>query len=311
MERNMYKKVTIKQKVGKEYALFSFITFLIFEGIFAYYLFQLPESSKQREVMLLFLILTAAFLFSILFIFLPAQYDIMKQSTSGESLNSNFQMTRKTMEQTDSMEIEELKFKMLANQINPHFLMNTLEVIRMKAYLNSDQEVAQMIKSLGKMMRYQLQTSYQEVLLEAELQQVMDYMAIQNIRFNQKLHLQIENHIGNEYKILPLLIQPLVENSISHGYEDRSKEFFIEISFQYLDQDMIITVRDSGKGMEKKLLKKLQDNLASNASHMVDHIGLSNIHQRIQLFYGPKYGLTIQSVEGEYFESTLRLPSIK
>lgn len=121
-----------------------------------------------------------------------------------------------------------MEFKMLASQINPHFLYNTLETIRMKAFAANDKEVARAIKLLGKSMRYVLEntgTSY--TTLSRELEHVNVYLDIQKLRFTDKFDgiTEIGEDVDPEkIYILPLLLQPVVENAILHGLEERSME---------------------------------------------------------------------------------------
>lgn len=119
---------------------------------------------------------------------------------------------------------KEAEFKMLANQINPHFLYNTLETIRMKAFCNGDKEIADIVKKLGKIMRRNLEVSGKEVTLKSELELIEGYLQIQSMRFEGMVsyEMNIEDNIDTEsYKILPLLLQPVVENAFIHGLEEK------------------------------------------------------------------------------------------
>ena len=122
---------------------------------------------------------------------------------------------------------KEAEFKMLANQINPHFLYNTLETIRMKAFCNGDKEIADIVKKLGKIMRRNLEVSGKMVSLKSELDIIDSYLQIQSMRFEGmvKYELNIESSIKNdEYEILPLLLQPVVENAFVHGLEEKKEK---------------------------------------------------------------------------------------
>ena len=119
---------------------------------------------------------------------------------------------------------QQMELKLLANQINPHFLYNTLETIRMKAFAEGNREVATAIKLLGKSMRYVLNnTKTTATTLDKEIDYIRTYLSIQKIRFGSRLGytIRIEEGFQTEnYQILPLLIQPIVENAFSHGLRD-------------------------------------------------------------------------------------------
>ena len=129
---------------------------------------------------------------------------------------------------------QEMEFKMLASQINPHFLYNTLETIRMKAFTAGDREVATAVKLLGKSMRYVLENvGAADTTLEKELDHVDVYMMIQHLRFGDRIRYERkveEGLILSAYRILPLLLQPVVENAIVHGMEEKEEGGLITLS---------------------------------------------------------------------------------
>lgn len=192
---------------------------------------------------------------------------------------------------------KEVEFAMLSSQINPHFLYNTLETIRMKAYCNKDREVADIVKKLGKIMRRNLEVSGKEVNLESELELIKNYLEIQAMRFEGlvEYELNIEEHINiNEYKILPLLIQPIVENAFIHGLEEKKDKGWIRLSIFHSDKYLIIEVRDNGVGIEKEKLIKINSDLEIMDDNNKS-IGMKNVNQRIKIYYGNQYGLKITS----------------
>ena len=203
-------------------------------------------------------------------------------------------------------EQQEMEFKMLASQINPHFLYNTLETLRMKAFTAGDREVATGIKLLGKMLRYVLVnigTAY--TTLQNELEHIETYIKIQKIRFDERVNysLEIEDGIDTqEYMLLPLLLQPIVENAVVHGLENVDAVGCISIHI-YEERDncehLIIDVSDNGNGMTKEQLESVRKSIAEDSISKHSSIGMSNIDQRIKLCYGEEYGLQIESEEGK------------
>lgn len=208
-----------------------------------------------------------------------------------------------------------MEFKMLASQINPHFLYNTLETIRMKAFAANDKEVARAIKLLGKSMRYVLEntgTSY--TTLSRELEHVNVYLDIQKLRFTDKFDgiTEIGEDVDPEkIYILPLLLQPVVENAILHGLEERERGGIIKISVtKHMEEQelLCIEVSDNGCGMTEEELAQLRRNIEQKDITRSKSIGLYNINQRIKLTYGDAFGIQVLSVPEEGTRVRLYLP---
>ena len=208
-----------------------------------------------------------------------------------------------------------MEFKMLASQINPHFLYNTLETIRMKAFKANDREVARAIKLLGKSMRYVLEnmgTSF--TTLSKELEHIKVYLDIQKLRFTDKFDSEIEvmeDIDPGKLLILPLLLQPVVENAILHGLEEKEKEGLIHILVrkQLGEEELLcIEVSDNGNGMTEEALAFLQSTIEEKDISRNKSIGLYNINQRIKLTYGQKYGVKISSNIEEGTRVSLFIP---
>ena len=201
-------------------------------------------------------------------------------------------------------EQQAMEFKMLASQINPHFLYNTLETIRMKAFTAGDREVATAIKLLGKSMRYVLEntgTSY--TTLSKEIEHIKTYLAIQELRFGDKFDsvFEIAEDVQpDDIMILPLLLQPVVENAILHGLEEKVKDGLVKIAIYKKEEEkeelLSIDVSDNGCGMEEEELAGLRESIEIKDVSRSKSIGLYNINQRIKLSYGQQYGMKIDSV---------------
>ena len=206
-------------------------------------------------------------------------------------------------EQTLLIRQQEMEFKMLASQINPHFLYNTLETIRMKAFTAGDREVATAVKLLGKSMRYVLEnvgTSFST--LEKELDHVDVYMMIQHLRFGDRILYERKVEEGldlSAFQILPLLLQPVVENAIVHGMEEKEEGGLITLSVYTRTPDrtklLFIDVEDNGCGMTEEVLKKLRRDVEDRDISRSKSIGLYNINQRLRLHYGDGYRIHIDA----------------
>ncbi|MEV5027016.1 cache domain-containing sensor histidine kinase [Paenibacillus sp. LPE1-1-1.1] len=196
------------------------------------------------------------------------------------------------------------KFISLQNQINPHMLYNTLESIRMKALVKDEDEIAEMIKILARMFRLSLGKEGQHHSIRNELEYTTNYLHLQNIRFNNmfKLNIQMPDEML-DCSVIPLVFQPIVENSINHGFEDYSRSMNIDIIGVWTtDNEMLIRITDDGIGMsmfKQVELQVLLEGAESNKYKLLPEdsadqgLGLRNIADRIKLKYGDQYYLKI------------------
>jgi two-component system sensor histidine kinase YesM len=219
------------------------------------------------------------------------------------------------MEQQLINKQQQMEFKMLASQINPHFLYNTLETIRMQALSTGNKDVVTSIKLLGKSMHYVLEnTGTDSTTLAKELEYVEVYLSIQKLRFGDRVNytIQYPDEINlNDYKILPLLLQPIVENAIIHGLERNKMNGQIIINIvKTSDNLLIIKISDNGNGMCADGLEELNNRINSASLDSTSSIGLYNINQRIKLLYGAEYGITFSSQLNEGTTVTLIIPVI-
>lgn len=221
---------------------------------------------------------------------------------------------RKIQQEKLMVKQKEAEFKMLASQINPHFLYNTLETIRMRAFCSGDKELAGIVKKLGKIMRRNLEVSNQNVSFESELELVKNYLEIQELRFKGKVEHEFNIEVDvKKYNILPLLLQPIVENAFVHGLEGTKEKGKIIVSafedFGYL----LVEISDNGCGMSRKRLEFINDNLGKTNKKENGHqsIGMGNINERIKIFYGDKYGIHVFSELNEGTKVVLVLPAIE
>lgn len=209
----------------------------------------------------------------------------------------------------------EIRYKMLATQINPHFLFNTLETIRMKSLASGDKDVTTMLKLLASLLRYNLNVSGKNVPLIKELEAVQNYLNIQHFRFGSRISYDIITMCDvQKISVLPLLIQPLVENSFSHGLESTVSGGFIYILIsderpEYGPRLLHISVKDNGCGIPKEKLELLNKALKENQrEEYQSSIGLMNVNSRIKLYYGDSFGMEIKSEEGTGTEVILTFP---
>lgn len=201
----------------------------------------------------------------------------------------------------------------LQSQINPHFLYNTLGSISMYAEIQGNREVVKMTNNLSKLLRYSINSHKSQVPLHLELEHVNGYMAIQQIRFENKIqfHVDIERGILS-YSVIRFILQPIVENSIVHGIDKGNGYGTIILTGKKQANKMLITIQDDGAGMSVIQLKKLIDKMSIHtyAEEDTGGNGLINVHRRIVLRYGNQYGIKIESNLEQGTTISLTLPLI-
>lgn len=213
----------------------------------------------------------------------------------------------------DKLNQKELELRMLQNQINPHFIYNTLESIRMMCEINDDIEASEMTMALGKIMRYGLSNKLKYVTVAQEIDNIKTYVKLQEYRFDnfEELIFDIDPSLYDN-EIVKLIFQPIVENAVYHGLSTLETGGIIIIS-GYKDTencDIIFTIKDNGIGMDKDTLSLLNDYI-NERNESFNSIGLRNVNMRIKLSYGEKYGITIYSDINEGTTVKIIVPEIK
>lgn len=194
------------------------------------------------------------------------------------------------------------QMKSLEARINSHFLFNTLEAINSIASIEGSKDINTMAMSLGNMFRYAIKTKSEVVTLQDEINHIQDYISIQSIRFLQRFSFRL--HIPEEMKdlkVLKLILQPIVENSFSHGLQNCQYGDKISVYGRLFEHFFCIYILDNGKGMSPLQLEQLRNSLQekpefTELGHRNNQsIGMKNINTRIELYYGKGYGLTVHS----------------
>lgn len=202
---------------------------------------------------------------------------------------------------------KDLELQMLRSQINPHFLYNTLEHMRMSAYTEGYQDLSQMCLLLSKVLRYGISNPSNLVTVREELEYLQVYTSLLSFCFPKLEVIVMVDEKIMDCSIIKVIFQPLVENSVNHVARDLSKSIIIRIWGYEEENDLVFIVSDDGNGMGREQLEQirgyLDDETASDRG-----IGLKNIHRRINLYYGKNYGLFIDSSPGRGTSVTIRLP---
>ena len=231
--------------------------------------------------------------------------------TIGESYNLMLDSLKEQIEKNKEM-IAHMAFaqiKQLESQINPHFLFNTLENIRVMCKIDVV-KADKMIVNLSTLLRYSISNAEEDVTVRQDMKITNSYLSILKIRFNTRFQYTVD--IDEEIMdcVIPkLLIQPLIENSIKYGFGDK-ENLKVEIKGYREEDHLIFICKDDGIGIEESVLKELQYTLEQPKNRST-HLGLYNIHKRIHLKYNVDYGIRIQSKQGEGTTLTLKLPAYK
>lgn len=208
-----------------------------------------------------------------------------------------------------SLRNSEAEYKALQSQMDPHFLFNTLESINMKAIQNDQFEISDMIAQLGKLIRYRLKNEEQQIPLQEEIIFAKTYVSIMKNRLEDALDVywQVEEEVVG-HLVPKYIIQPLIENSIMHGYSNRVKRVEILVKIRIIGSTLTISVSDNGSGIDnegllkiKKFLKyhTMNNNYDENSRKHKNGIALVNINMRLRLIHGINSMLLISSEYGK------------
>lgn len=204
---------------------------------------------------------------------------------------------------------KEAELNALQAQINPHFIYNTLESINWMIKLGRNKEATQMVKLFSNLLHMGVDRKNLCVSLEEELRHVEAYIGIQQIRYKDRL--VFCNQMPREilkYRTLKLLLQPLVENAVMHGMQVKKGVLTVIINAYANDSDIIVNVIDDGVGISRDRLKNVNENIISESN---ESIGIKNVHDRIQMYFGNQYYLKLSSIYGGGTTITLCIPKIE
>lgn len=199
----------------------------------------------------------------------------------------------------------------LQNQINPHYIVNTLEAIRMKLLIQGEKESSQMVQYLAESLRTYAWEPHSQVTIREEITFLERYMALQNYRFINPItyYIEVDDSLLN-LSIPHFILQPLIENAIIHGFKNKIEKPHLEISFVLDEGDLYIVISDNGLGMEEEILQKLQERMGREQHQMHSgkgSIGVLNVYWRIKLLYGENCHMQVRSKKGYGTEIEIKL----
>ncbi|WP_167357159.1 cache domain-containing sensor histidine kinase [Paenibacillus pectinilyticus] len=200
---------------------------------------------------------------------------------------------------------QKAQFQALQAQINPHFLLNTLNSIKWMALLSGADHISEMITKLGKLLNFTMRNEQEFVTLQEELDYLQVYLSLQEIRYHDQITFtySIPEHLL-DCEVLKFTLQPAVENSIIHG---NRFPLLIDLKAEEKNGHLTIVMQDNGVGMSMEMIQQVESSL--NQPHAkFSGIGIRNVNERIKLHYGMQYGMQISSVQGEGVRLELVLP---
>ena len=211
----------------------------------------------------------------------------------------------------DTRTQEQLELRLLQEQINPHFLYNTLEIIVWLAESGDKEQVIQVVQSLSRFFRVVLSKGRAVVSLQEELSCIQSYLYIQKVRYADILNYEIQAEPeALDCRIQKLSLQPLVENALYHGIEKKRGGGTIRVCADVKDGCLVVQVADDGCGMTPEKLEEVQREVAGDLGQISEGgFGLPNIQKRIQLAYGADYGIHVSSRLGCGTRVTLQIPA--
>ena len=232
----------------------------------------------------------------------------------GIELNTMLDRIQKLMDETLHREllVKDAQIKALQNQINNHFIYNVLESIKMMAEIDEKYEIADTVASFGELLRYSMRWKSGYVMVEAEIDQIRNYLALVNLWYDDEIGLSME--LPQEIlcqEIPKMSLQPIVENAIGHGMREFTEDTCIYMKGEIIEDICYIHITDYGCGLEETELEKLRKRLSGeieDTSGQENGIGLKNVHDRLQIGFGPDYGIVIDSRKHAFTEVTVKIP---
>lgn len=230
-----------------------------------------------------------------------------------KTLDNSFEhMTKQIKALMDKVRNEEIalrktELKALQAQINPHFLYNTLDSIQWMCEQNKSEDAVKMVGALAKLFRISISRGHELITIKDELQHAKNYFIIQSYRYRNQFEYEFNVDDGLEnYLCNKITIQPLIENAIYHGIDRMVDEGKISVNVKDKGKDIIIEVEDNGIGMTKEQCEKILKKERSDSSG----IGVKNVNDRLKIYFGDEYGLTVESELDVGTKVTVKIPKI-
>lgn len=198
----------------------------------------------------------------------------------------------------------------LQSQINPHFIYNTLNSIKWMADMQGSKRMVTALDSLIKLMQFSSKNSREVIRIQDEIDLIRDYINLINLKYFDRIFVDVHVEPGLEnYETLKFLLQPIVENSIYHGFSSMIRQCTVQINITRKEDRILYEVIDNGKGMSKEKIRQALEEDHPLNSHSFNKIGLYNVNKRIQYIFGEEYGIQIDSEPGKYTRVIVEIPA--
>ena len=225
------------------------------------------------------------------------------------SIQKQMKMVDRIVRSPQYMDLNKRQAQYLAlqNQINPHFLYNTLDSIIWMAEGKKYEDVVLMTASLARLLRQSISNEDETVLIGQEIQYVKSYLTIQKMRYKDKLEFEINVDPSiNSVHIVKLVLQPIVENAIYHGLKYKESKGMLTVNGYQKDGNAVIEIADDGVGMDEETLNRIFEKHKVN--YRSNGVGVYNVQRRLSMYYGKEYGLSYKSEKGKGTTVTVVIP---
>jgi len=209
----------------------------------------------------------------------------------------------------DERRMRHTELRLLQEQINPHFLYNTLDTIVWLIESDKAEQAEKMVMSLSSFFRLSLSQGRERIKISDEIKHITSYLEIQQIRYKDILDYQID--VDREIypsNIMKLTLQPLVENALYHGIKYKRAKGIIRIEGRAEGKNIVLKVIDDGVGIEEDKLRELNEQIQLPCAETKQGFGLANVNERIRMNFGPEYGINIQSEKGQGTVVSVTIP---
>lgn len=233
--------------------------------------------------------------------------EVQNLSVSFEHMVHRIQKLMATV-RSEEINLRKTELKALQAQINPHFLYNTLDSISWMCEQGKNAEAVLMVNALARLFRISISRGHELIPIRSEVQHAQSYLQIQSVRYKDQFSYEFDVEEGClEYLCNKITLQPIIENAIYHGVNGLVDEGQIIIRVFEREDDIFFTVEDNGVGMEPEQIEEIFRRKPDGKSG----IGIKNVNDRLKIWFGEKYGVTITSVPDEGTRVTVRMPKVR
>ena len=233
--------------------------------------------------------------------------EVQNLSVSFEHMVKKIQKLMATV-RSEEVNLRKTELKALQAQINPHFLYNTLDSISWMCEQGRNQEAVVMVGALARLFRISISKGHELIPIRSEVQHAQSYLQIQSVRYKEQFSYRFDvEEDCLDFLCNKITLQPIIENAIYHGVNGLIDEGRIDIRVRASGEDILFTVEDNGVGMEPEQIEEIFRKKPDSKSG----IGIKNVNDRLKIWFGEKYGITITSIPDEGTCVTVRMPKVR